>query len=168
MNTAGRVFAVFGFLAVALGAFGAHALKGMLAASGVEAIWSTAVFYHLTHSVAGLFASRISRWTSLLWVAGIGVFSGSLYALCLSGWKWLGAVTPLGGMLLLAGWVCLVLTRTNQSETPHLANHLASSGSRITPDPPGSAGPTGGQSAPQSVTPRCDRSGPTPDGGCGR
>jgi uncharacterized membrane protein YgdD (TMEM256/DUF423 family) len=116
-----RVAAVFGFLAVALGAFAAHALKGTWEkALGVSEaayrmdVWRTAEFYHLTHAVAlaalamaGV-ASRYS-WTWRCWVVGTILFSGSLYALCLTGVKVLGAVTPFGGVALLAGWLLLML-----------------------------------------------------------
>lgn len=108
-----------GFAAVALGAFGAHALKDRLASAGYLETWHTAVLYHLVHSAA-LFAAALGR--SLLpsergdakralgracffWTLGLLLFSGSLYALSLSGIRALGAVTPLGGLALLAGWV---------------------------------------------------------------
>jgi uncharacterized membrane protein YgdD (TMEM256/DUF423 family) len=120
-----RVAAALGFLAVALGAFGAHALKGSWEAglTAAEAayrvgVWRTAELYHLVHAVAllalglaGMGAVRI--WTWRCWLAGVSIFSGSLYLLCLTGMKWWGAVTPLGGVLLLAGWLLLALKPGN-------------------------------------------------------
>lgn len=102
---------VLGFLAIALGAFGAHALKPTLAARGMTGNWETAVLYHLVHSVALLAlglareqaASAAGR-IALCWAAGVVLFSGSIYLLALGGPKWLGPVTPLGGLALLAGW----------------------------------------------------------------
>lgn len=108
--------AVYGFLAVALGAFGAHALKARLD-DYARGIWSMAVDYHLAHALALLLVAMLARQTPspLLSAAGgsfaLGIlfFSGSLYALALSGVRALGAITPLGGLLLLAGWVLLAL-----------------------------------------------------------
>ena len=113
-----RIAAASGFLAVALGAMGAHGLKGHWestlalaeAAKHVET-WKTASLYHIVHSVVMLvlafaFTERSQgRWAFLLFCGGIVFFSGSLYALCLGGGKWLGPVTPLGGVMLMAGWV---------------------------------------------------------------
>ena len=100
--------ALAGFLGVALGAFGAHALAPTLAAAGMTEVWHTAVLYHLIHAVAVLWAggaglrkARIAGWC---WMIGIILFSGSLYAMALTGWRPLGYVTPLGGLALLAGW----------------------------------------------------------------
>lgn len=110
----GILGAVFGFLGVALGAFGAHALKARLPATDLE-IFETAVRYHLVHAVALLalaaLAPRIPAGLASLsgwsFSAGILVFSGSLYFLVLTGPRWLGAVTPLGGTALLLGWAAL-------------------------------------------------------------
>lgn len=99
-----KAAALLGFLGVALGAFGAHALEGKLDARGQE-LWRTAVFYQLVHAVAMLAAPS----TSKLFGPGVLVFSGTLYALALGGPRWLGAVTPIGGLLLLAGWLKLLL-----------------------------------------------------------
>ncbi len=107
-----RVAAGMGFLGVALGAFGAHALKPMLAAFGTADIWVTAVHYQLVHAVALLAlaaAGRASRLVMWLWIAGVVVFSGSLYILAASDVRWLGAITPLGGLALLAGWLLLLI-----------------------------------------------------------
>jgi uncharacterized membrane protein YgdD (TMEM256/DUF423 family) len=109
-----------GFLAVALGAFGAHGLRSSLAnaADGARRleVWQTAAHYHLAHAVAlGLVAYLSSRTSAAaatsagyLFVAGIVLFSGSLYVLALTGIKVLGAVTPLGGLCFLAGWAAVV------------------------------------------------------------
>lgn len=101
------------FAAVALGAFGAHALKARLAPD-LQAIWQTAVQYHAWHALGllavGLYSIHrpdasgigLAGW---LFVAGIALFSGSLYALALSGVRGLGAITPIGGVAFLAGWL---------------------------------------------------------------
>lgn len=108
-----RVAAVLGFLAVALGAFGAHGLKDLLAQHGTTAIWEKAVLYHFIHTVM-LFVLAQRRpvltgaWLSFF--AGIVVFSGSLYLLAVTNVKWLGAITPIGGASFLIGWVWLVVT----------------------------------------------------------
>lgn len=107
-----RLAAAFGFLAVALGAFGAHGLKGLLAQNGTAAIWEKAVFYHFIHAVM-LFVLALRRpvpggpWLSFF--AGILIFSGSLYLLAVTNVKWLGAITPLGGLSFLTGWLWLAL-----------------------------------------------------------
>ena len=109
-----RTAAVFGFLAVALGAFGAHGLKATLEANATLAIWQTAALYHLVHSVVLLLLAQRDappRASILLFAAGIVVFSGSLYLLAVTNVKWLGAITPLGGVSLLAGWLSLAWRR---------------------------------------------------------
>jgi len=106
--------AVAAFLAVTLGAFGAHGLRGRLSPD-MLAVFETGVRYHMYHALAlilvGLMMSRWSGWliqtAGWCFVAGILLFSGSLYALALSGVTILGAVTPLGGLAFLAGWACL-------------------------------------------------------------
>jgi uncharacterized membrane protein YgdD (TMEM256/DUF423 family) len=106
--------AVAAFLAVALGAFGAHGLRGRLSPE-MLAVFETGVRYHMYHALAlllvGLIMGRMSGWliqtAAWCFVAGILLFSGSLYALALSGVTMLGAVTPLGGLAFLAGWACL-------------------------------------------------------------
>ena len=108
--------AAFGFVAVAAGAFGAHALRARLSADLVG-VFETAARYQMYHALALLAvawaASRwpgaLPQWAGWLFVAGTVLFSGSLYALALSGVRWLGAITPLGGAAFLAGWVCLAL-----------------------------------------------------------
>lgn len=108
--------ALSGFLAVGAGAFGAHALRERLAPD-LLAVFETAARYQMYHALALLGAAGAAArwpgplpvWAGWLFAAGTVVFSGSLYALALTGARWLGAVTPLGGLALLAGWVCLAL-----------------------------------------------------------
>ncbi len=107
-----RVAATLCFLAVALGAFGAHALKGTLTANAMTDVWNKAVLYHFLHALALLVLATlpaVSRAASALFVSGIVLFSGSLYLLALTNVKWLGAITPLGGLCFLAGWLSLVV-----------------------------------------------------------
>lgn len=106
---------LLGFSGVALGAFGAHWLKPALIERGMVDVWDKAVFYHLVHAVAvwgalrsaGPVAPRVNA-TAWCWTAGVVLFSGSLYALALGGPRWLGPITPLGGVALLAGWGVVV------------------------------------------------------------
>ena len=103
-----------GFLGVAAGAFGAHALRTRVPPEDL-AIWETAVRFQMYHALALLAAAgAAARWpgpaaSAAGWMFGAGavIFSGSLYLLVLSGARWLGAVTPIGGTLLLAGWAAL-------------------------------------------------------------
>lgn len=108
------IIAIAGFLlaiAVAAGAFGAHALKNTLSPERLET-WQTAVQYHAWHALGLMLIALIGAqfdvvvtWPASLILAGILVFSGSLYILCLSGVSWLGAVTPIGGLAFIAGWI---------------------------------------------------------------
>ncbi len=107
-----RAAATLCFLAVALGAFGAHALKGTLQTNATTDVWKTAVLYHFVHAIALLVLATLpaaNRAAAGLFVSGIVIFSGSLYLLALTNVKWLGAITPLGGLCFLAGWVSLVI-----------------------------------------------------------
>jgi uncharacterized membrane protein YgdD (TMEM256/DUF423 family) len=106
---------VLGFLGVALGAFGAHGLKGRLP-ENLLAAWHTGVLYHLIHAVAlfalALYARAASQDVALpagFFTAGIVLFSGSLYAMALTGATRLGIVTPFGGLCFLAGWALVVI-----------------------------------------------------------
>ena len=102
------VAGITGFLGIALGAFGAHALKGVLEAHQMSAVWNTAVLYHLIHAPVLLWlAGRRTICTTPIFLFGSGIllFSGSLYALALTTLHWLGAITPLGGLLLMVGWL---------------------------------------------------------------
>ncbi len=108
-----RIAAVSGGLAVILGAFGAHGLKELLRAHEAMSTWETAVLYHLVHSVvlfltADRAAMRSGPWWSML--VGIILFSGTLYALALTDIGWLGAITPLGGVGLIVGWLWWAIT----------------------------------------------------------
>ena len=105
--------AASGALSVVLGAFGAHGLENHLPPESL-ALWETAVHYQALHAVAvilfGLFAERHTCHSLAAWcfLAGAAVFSGTLYALALGGPRWLGAITPIGGTLLIIGWLAFV------------------------------------------------------------
>ncbi|MGH8460179.1 MAG: DUF423 domain-containing protein [Stenotrophobium sp.] len=111
--------AVYGFLAVALGAFGAHALKARLSAEMLN-VWHTGVEYQMFHALALLLVGVLARqspsanFNAAGWcfAGGVLLFSGSLYALALSSVRVLGAVTPCGGLLFLAGWILLAWSAT--------------------------------------------------------
>ena len=107
-----RIAAVLGGLAVALGAFGAHGLRDVLARNETTAIWQTAVFYHFVHAVMlFVLGTRTPLLTGpwLSFLVGILIFSGSLYVLALTNQRWLGAITPFGGVAFLVGWVWLAI-----------------------------------------------------------
>ena len=116
-----KLFLIFssvsGLLAVGLGAFGAHALKAKLEASGRLDTYQTAVSYQFYHTLALLGIALLlykidSHWLKYAgygMALGILIFSGSLYVLCFTGITWLGAVTPLGGLAFIAGWFCLLM-----------------------------------------------------------
>lgn len=105
-----RTGALFALLGVGLGAFGAHALDGLLAANQSTATWRTASFYHLCHAIAMLLpiSSRGKVKPAWFFAAGIVLFSGSLYLLAIMGWSWLGPITPLGGISFMLGWSILI------------------------------------------------------------
>ncbi len=106
----------FGFLGVAAGAFGAHALRETLEPRMLE-VFGVAVRYQMLHALALLATAWVSSqspgrwaaWAGALFLIGILLFSGSLYLITLADLRWVGAVTPLGGVTLLAGWACLAL-----------------------------------------------------------
>jgi uncharacterized membrane protein YgdD (TMEM256/DUF423 family) len=108
-----RAACALGALAVMCGAFGAHGLESRLDSQHLE-YWHTAVAYHFYHVVplfalALLAGERWNRWASRAcgaWVFGITIFSGTLYLLAVTGERWLGAITPIGGVALIAGWLC--------------------------------------------------------------
>ena len=113
-TTAFRISAGMGFLAVALGAFGAHALKDLLVEREFTSTWQTASFYHLVHAVVLCLVAGRTPFTKGAWWAflvGMLLFSGSLYAMCLSNVRVLGAITPMGGISLLLGWAWLVCSK---------------------------------------------------------
>ena len=122
-----KTFLLFGsstaFLAVALGAFGAHYLKTRLSTE-MLAVYQTGVQYQMYHALALILIAILSTklthtaaisWSGWLLLAGMILFSGSLYALSLSGIKALGAITPLGGVAFLAGWVMLAVAVLKQT-----------------------------------------------------
>jgi len=124
------IAAFLGVIGVALGAFGAHALKARLAEFGTVGRWETAVHYHLIHSVAifvagvwlrvGAGASRSAvGWAVRSWFAGIVLFSGSLYLLALKAPTWLGAsAAPLGGLAFVAGWAWIAVAALAKPDKP--------------------------------------------------
>lgn len=115
------IAALSGFLSVALGAFGAHGLKGVLDQYG-KGIYETAVQYHMYHSLALLAVGALQicrpkcnlKLSGGSFIIGMVLFSGSLYLLALTGLKWLGAVTPVGGITLLLGWAGLFYAVSRQ------------------------------------------------------
>ncbi len=116
MNRLGACAGVLGGVGVAVGAFGAHALDGRLSARG-ETLWETATFYLLVHAVAGLCLALqrgFERSAALMLVGGL-VFALTLYALALGGPSWLGAVTPVGGILMIGGWIMVVIAALRKS-----------------------------------------------------
>ncbi|MBX2970184.1 MAG: DUF423 domain-containing protein [Cyclobacteriaceae bacterium] len=119
MNTKNTLItgALMGLLGVALGAFGAHALKPMLLESGRLETYELAVRYQFYHTGAllavgilqHLFPTTPFRWSSILFLSGILLFSGSLYALCFTGITTIAMITPFGGVLLIGGWLVLAI-----------------------------------------------------------
>lgn len=116
-----KLFASLGsinaLIAVMLGAFGAHALRSRLSADMMD-IFQTGVQYHFYHALGllavGIIAYHLPestwlKWSGWLMLTGIVVFSGSLYVLSISGIKWLGAITPIGGTAFIAAWVLLTV-----------------------------------------------------------
>jgi len=111
-----RAAGALGMTGVMLGAFGAHALRGRVSPEMLE-VYKTGVSYHLWHALGllgiSLLVDRL-RWprvTLALFIGGVVVFSGTLYLLAISGVRWLGAITPLGGLSLIAGWATLLASR---------------------------------------------------------
>jgi uncharacterized membrane protein YgdD (TMEM256/DUF423 family) len=112
--------ALSAFVSVAAGAFGAHALRGRLS-SEYLAVFETAARYQMYHALGLLVVAwavvrwpgALPQWAGWLFIAGTALFSGSLYALSLTGVRWLGAITPLGGIAFLLGWLCLIGTARN-------------------------------------------------------
>lgn len=111
------VGALTGLLAVAFGAFGAHGLRGRLSPE-MLAVFETGVRYHMYHALAILLVAamigridggRLLPAAGWCFAAGIAIFSGSLYALAVTGVTVLGAITPIGGLAFLAGWACLII-----------------------------------------------------------
>ena len=127
----GRTFLTWGaglaFVGVAAGAFGAHGLQGRISSDLLD-VYETAVQYQLYHAVGLLVVGALSHWyggTALAWagrffVAGTIVFSGSLFVLALTGARWLGAVTPIGGVCFLLGWAALMRGLVLGPESPQV------------------------------------------------
>ena len=118
--SAARAAAMAGFLAVVLGAFGAHGLNHLLAQNGTLAIWEKAVFYHFIHAVMLFVLAQLKTVPRVAWwsfLAGIVIFSGSLYLLAVTNARWLGAITPVGGIAFLVGWACLAINSPRSSGT---------------------------------------------------
>src|SRR4030088_2312507 len=107
-----RIAAALCFLAVALGAFGAHALRSTIEHHGMLDVWNKAVLYHFIHALALLVLALSGVANRSVWwllFTGIFIFSGSLYVMALTNLHWLGAITPVGGLCFLAGWAWLVI-----------------------------------------------------------
>jgi uncharacterized membrane protein YgdD (TMEM256/DUF423 family) len=110
-------------VAVAAGAFGAHALRDTLTPDRLDT-WKVAASYQLIHAVAlvalgasGRLTTGLGVWGAVLLVAGCLIFSGSLYALCLSGIGKLGAITPLGGLAFISGWVLIAVSWSDSGDS---------------------------------------------------
>ena len=124
MNRNLRIGALSGAIAVGIGAFGAHGLKSFLIEYGRLDTFETAVKYHFYHTLALLFIgilqlNKSSKWlnySSNLFFTGMLIFSGTLYTLCLTNISLLGAITPIGGILLIAGWVSLFIAAIKKPE----------------------------------------------------
>jgi uncharacterized membrane protein YgdD (TMEM256/DUF423 family) len=137
-----RIGAVWGFLAVAMGAFGAHGLKERLESFGQLANFHTAAQYHMYVALAlvavGVLqvvgragtALSVAGWSFLI---GSAIFSGSLYILGVTGLKWLGAITPIGGVAILVGWAALAVAAGNPASKPE-APAVAGVGADFTRD----------------------------------
>jgi uncharacterized membrane protein YgdD (TMEM256/DUF423 family) len=113
-----RIAAAMGLLAVALGGFGAHGLKDLLAQNGTAAIWEKAVFYHFIHAVMLFVLADRKPFPMIVWwsfLIGIFFFSGSLYLLAATNARWLGAITPIGGVSFLLGWAWLIFRPSRES-----------------------------------------------------
>ena len=112
MSLLWKIGAVYGASAVMAGSFGAHGLRGKVEARDLE-VWETACKYQIYHSLAMLLAitrgGASAKLPCMLFAAGTAIFSGSLYALVLTGERRLGAVTPIGGLTLIAGWLSLAI-----------------------------------------------------------
>jgi|GEM_PF-82932 len=115
---------MFALTAVILGAFGAHALENRLESLGTVAVWQTAVDYQMWHAL-GILVIAISRLSGRAasfamssFCLGVPLFSGSLYWLALDGPRWLGPITPLGGLLLVIGWATLIVAAFKMRTDP--------------------------------------------------
>jgi len=114
-----KVAGVVGAMGVVLGAFGAHGLEGRVLDPHLLEVWDTAARYHLVHALALLAVAAHPakpRVAGALFLAGIGFFCGSLYLMTLSGLTWLGAITPIGGVCFIAGWLVLGFSSTQRTD----------------------------------------------------
>jgi uncharacterized membrane protein YgdD (TMEM256/DUF423 family) len=117
-HSARRIAGTLGFAGVLFGAFGAHILQQRLQTSGTAEFWQTGMLYNLVHAVALL---ALSGWKPVpsrafnLILGGVIIFSGSLYLLALTNVRWLGAITPIGGLGMLSGWVVLVFSKREET-----------------------------------------------------
>jgi uncharacterized membrane protein YgdD (TMEM256/DUF423 family) len=118
MNKYTKIGAFAAMLSVVFGAFGAHLLQDRLTSDELD-IYQTGVQYHMFHAIGILLiallidrlpSQKLAIWAARLLVIGIVLFSGSLYILALSGVKLLGAITPIGGVAFIAGWICMALS----------------------------------------------------------
>jgi uncharacterized membrane protein YgdD (TMEM256/DUF423 family) len=135
MNRASRPFSfpllcagLLGLSGVGLGAMGAHALKASLLERGMSQAWETAARYHIIHAVASLGIAvwlrtsplggeaPLAHWAARCWLVGTLLFSGSLYWLALGGPRWLGPVTPLGGVALMIGWLLVTIAAFSRKD----------------------------------------------------
>ena len=112
-----KIGIIFSLLSVLIGAFGSHGLKEILTKLNTLDTFQTAVRYQMFHSIALLLSGILfqigmleSKLPMLLFVFGIIIFSGSLHILSITGIKWLGAITPIGGLLFIAGWITLFIS----------------------------------------------------------
>jgi uncharacterized membrane protein YgdD (TMEM256/DUF423 family) len=117
-HSARCIAGTLGFAGVLFGAFGAHILRQLLQKFGTTEIWQTGVLYNLVHAVALL---ALSGWRPVpsrafnLILGGVIIFSGSLYLLALTNVRWLGAVTPIGGLGMLSGWLVLIFSKREET-----------------------------------------------------
>ena len=115
---------LLGLSSVLLGAFGAHGLRNLVSAASISS-WQTGVSYQMFHALAlliiGLWlrqgGAKLLNWAAILFSLGVLTFSGSIYLLVLFQVSWIGPITPLGGLLLIAGWLCLCLAALKLDET---------------------------------------------------
>ena len=119
---------ILGVIGVGLGAFGAHTLKAALIERGMLQSWETAARYHLIHAVALLGVAawvraagggsgiRLMAWVTRLWCVGVVLFSGSLYWLALGGPRWLGPITPFGGIAFIGGWLLVAIAALGKNK----------------------------------------------------
>jgi len=109
-------------LAVAIGAFGAHGLKTQISTEMLQ-VYKTGVEYHFYHALGLLFIGVLAisipsayiKWSAICLTAGVVLFSGSLYVLAITGITWIGAITPLGGLSFIAGWILLLIAVSKKS-----------------------------------------------------